>query len=153
MASWSIGSWNDARIWLVKWSAVLTGILFVFFVIAPFVALPFRGDQSKQALGIIAPVFFGYLGLATTFLFQAPPKIPASPINPLFSLIVKAPVGIFSVGLFVLILTYCLTNILAKKIGDGMGFDDFVFYLSMLLTLQSGTTGVLFAAIFGKHET
>jgi hypothetical protein len=148
-------TWDDARLWLITWSAVATGCLVLFFIVAPY--LPFtkyalNSDRVKQALGVLTPIFFGYLGLATSYLFQPAPTLPAPIINPTFSIIIKAPVVIFTVGLIVLILTYSLSNGLAREIGDGMGFDDFVFYLSVLLTLLSGTTGVLFSAIFGKKE-
>jgi len=149
----TLETWDDARIWLITWCAVTTGFFVLFFIVAPYLPYTryvFGGGRASQALSILTPIFFGYLGLTTAYLLQPQPKLPAPAMNPVFSIIIKAPVVIFSMGLAVLVITFWLSNWLARAVGDGMAPDDFTFYLSLLLTLLSGTTGVLFSAIFGK---
>jgi hypothetical protein len=61
---------NDARKWLVLASLSMTAVLFVFFIIAPAFGFPLTFGQARGLLEIILPVFLGYLGSASHFVFS-----------------------------------------------------------------------------------
>ena len=61
------------REWLVLSSLLLTGtglVFFVFFSLAPALGFPLEYRQSLRVLEIIFPVFAGYLGSTTLFVFK-----------------------------------------------------------------------------------
>ena len=58
-----------ARVWLVKASLIVTTLTFVFFIVAPAFNFPLSFGEAIRLLEIVAPVFLGYLGSATQFLF------------------------------------------------------------------------------------
>src|SRR6516164_4337019 len=61
---------NDARKWLILASLSMTACLFIFFLLAPTIGFPLTFSQARGLLEIVLPVFLGYLGSASHFVFS-----------------------------------------------------------------------------------
>jgi hypothetical protein len=61
---------DGARRWIIITSLVVTGLAFAFLVAAPPLGYPLGWDQSQRIIEILLPVFLGYLGTATHFVFH-----------------------------------------------------------------------------------
>jgi len=60
-----------ARRWLILASLIVSGLVFLFVILAPVLGYPLTWDQALRIVELIVPVFFGYLGTGTHFLFGA----------------------------------------------------------------------------------
>jgi hypothetical protein len=61
---------DEARRWIVLASLTITGAVFVFFLLAPVSGYPLEIAQAQGIFQIVLPVFLGYLGSATHFVFK-----------------------------------------------------------------------------------
>jgi hypothetical protein len=85
---------DNARKWLIVASLTITGVQMIFLIAAPSFYFPLEYPKNFNILQIVSPVFFGYLGSATHFIFMKPsPKVAV--YYPLLGLLVKGPTLIY----------------------------------------------------------
>jgi hypothetical protein len=64
---------SAARLTIVSYTLFLTGALLVFLMIAPYGGFVFDEKQKENVrlIEVVLPIFFGYLGSASHFIFNA----------------------------------------------------------------------------------
>ncbi len=146
---------NKARNWIVKSSLAITGSLFLFAFIAPVGGYPLTYAQVPRIVEIILPVFLGYLGSATHFIFRAnrSTEIVDDNTNSLLSLLVRGPLGIYSAATITLLVAFAFSNRQNAEPGEGMSVDQLAAGLSITLALLAATTSVLVSYLFKSNDS
>lgn len=142
---------DDARKWLVTASLIITGALFLFFILAPAFHYPLQFKQARSLLEVLLPVFLGYLGSAAHFLFrvEGAPQVVRSVQSPaLLTLLLKGPVVIFTIAVTAALIAFGVMNRSGQNDGGGMTIQDLSGILSLALGLLTITTSVLSAYLF-----
>jgi hypothetical protein len=146
----------EARRWIIVASLVIAGAAFSFFVIAPVLGYPLRFSQAVSILQIVFPVFLGYLGAATQFVFQkSPPPEDTIQTRPLMGLLIHGPIGLFVLIMVVVTSVFGYSNRASAGPGDGIGVDQLRTLITAALGLLAVTTNVVVAYLFsvqGKAE-
>lgn len=143
-----------ARRWLVFASLLVTGVTFVFFLVAPAVGYPLTWEQSIRVFEIVIPVFLGYLGTATHFLFHTGGEQQLVRINSsgLLSLIVRGPLIVFVVVGVAIVFAFGYANRAAATPGEGMSVDALSYSFTALMGLLAVTTNVAVSYLFALGE-
>jgi hypothetical protein len=146
---------DEARKWLLTASLVMTAGVFVFFLVAPAVGYPLTFGQARGFLEIIIPVFLGYLGSGSHFIFtnrsqRSSPKIDVS--SELAALMIRGPVIVFAVMCVCAIAVFGFSNRIEAPIGSGMSIDMLAGFLSAALGLLAVTTNVAISYLFATGE-
>ena len=147
---------ENARTWLILASLLITGGCFLFFILAPVFSYPISSDQSVRILQIIIPVFIGYLGSATYFVFnnQTSSENLTFQGNSLqVKLLIKGPVYLFCVGLVAILIVFWKGNSANASPGDGMAIDGLATWVAVLLSILTVTTNVIVAYLFSKGSS
>lgn len=147
---------DAARRWLIKASLTITGLYFVFFFTAPAMGYPLTFEQSIRILEIVLPVFLGYLGNGTYFLFKThEPNIKrtlkGSP--ELFRLLVIGPILVFAAASIAAIIAFGLSNRASAPPGSGMNVDLLAGAMSASLGLLAVTTNIIVSYLFSAGES
>jgi len=146
---------DNARKWLITSSLRITGAVFVFFVIAPAVDFPLTFPQARGLLEIVLPVFLGYLGSASHFVFSRRTRRKPIPMNrspELVSLLIRGPVIVFAVVSICAIAVFGYSNRISAKAGSGMSLDVLASLLSAALGLLAVTTNVAASYFFAAEK-
>lgn len=146
---------DSARLWLIKASLSATALAFCFFIVAPACGYPLRFDQSFKLLEIILPVFVGYLGSATQFVFSK-----HEPVGPevhgqraaFVGLLVRGPILVFSLGLVSAVVAFGITNRPGAPAGTGMSVDALSGIVTAALSLQAASTGAIVSYLFSVRN-
>ncbi|MFW6023328.1 MAG: hypothetical protein ACOC9O_01160 [Myxococcota bacterium] len=142
----------EARMWLVKASLGITAATLVFFISAPAMEYPLEYRQSFRVMQIVLPVFLGYLGSASQFLFRRSRSEGVVRSHAMLGLLVKGPILIFALALVAALVAFGYTNRRAAPIGQGMSVDELALAMSLIVGLLAATTGVLMARLFPAAE-
>lgn len=140
-----------ARTWIVMATLAITGANFLFFFTAPTLGFPLTFEQAVRLLEIVLPVFFGYLGSATHFLFRTgrPTELAqASSSSKLLGLLVRGPVIIFGLATFSAIFAFGFSNRRGAAPGEGMSVDALAAALSATLGLLAVSTNIIVSYLF-----
>ena len=139
-----------ARRLIIKWSLVVTGVTFLFLILAPAFGYPLDWDQVPRLFEVILPVFLGYLGSASHFAFRRPPAIPAVQTfrEDLGALLVKGPIVVFSVAVVALGIAFGYSNRRTASLGSGMSVDRLAGPLAAILGLLTVRTNVAVSYLF-----
>lgn len=147
---------TEARTWLITLSLAITGLIFVFFGIAPVIGYPLTYPEAIRLLEIVLPVFIGYLGSATQFVFSPSsqqPDLRTSADATQLGLLVKGPIIVWGAGSFAVIAAFGFSNRLSAAPGDTrMSLDALAGLLTAGLSLLTVTTSVAIAYLFGQME-
>jgi hypothetical protein len=148
---------DTARKWLVASSLTITGVMFVFFSIAPVLRFPLTFAQSMRVLEVIAPVFLGYLGSAASFVFRSSADEDSAVFrkstSSLVGMLIVGPIGIAFLALLAIVAAFGLTNGADAATGAGMTVDQLTVGMSAILGLLAVTTNVAVGYLFGgNHE-
>lgn len=142
----------SARIFIVVASLALTGFLLVFLMAAPFLQLPFNENEGENVhlIEIVLPVFFGYLGNASHFLFNANRGRSVPPEQrPLLAILVIGSFGIFTIFIICLFVVFALSN----GSPGAMSFDSLSRFFSFGMGLLACTISIIASYLFGtSHE-
>lgn len=142
---------NGAREYLVLSSLVITGVQSLFLVVAPAIGFPLRYPDNMHMLEIISPVFLGYLGSATHFIFSGNTMHESSKkSNDLLGYIVVGPIviyGIVTIGAFS---AFGFLNRSGSAIGSGMLPENLATALSASLGVLAVTTGIITSRLFSS---
>ena len=142
---------HKARVWLVNASLATTATVFVFFLIAPTIGYPLTFEQSIRLIEIILPVFFGYIGTATNFIFGAKYNEPADDTNnisELLGILVRGPVIVFSLACIAALTAFGISNGENASPGSGMSLDVLAGVLAAALGLLTISTSALVISLF-----
>jgi len=148
-----------ARSWIIKVSLGLTGGVFIFLVLSPFLGYPLdpgAGDLIRL-LEILFPVFLGYLGMATHFVFRSEgtAKAGAAEEPPLSSnavLLIRGPVLVWMAMIVAAFTAFGLANRAGAPAGTGMSVDLLAGLVTAALGLLAATTSVAVSYLFSGGE-
>ena len=139
-----------ARVWLVKVSLTATGLIFLFFSVAPAIGYPLAWADALRVLEIVLPTFVGYLGLATQFVMSrpAPDEERMGRDGEMLGLLVRGPLIVFVIASVGAITAFGLSNGRHAQPGTGMSVDLLAAITSIGLGLLTVTTSVVVARVF-----
>jgi len=145
---------HAARTWLIKASLGITGANFLFFATAPSLGYPLEWPESVRLLQIVFPVFAGYLGTATYFLFRSSSNVRVRRTrgsSEQLALLVRGPVIIWGLGSLGAIAAFGFSN-RSGTLNPGMEIDDLATLLTAALGLLAVSTNVVVGYLFGLEE-
>jgi hypothetical protein len=138
---------NEARKVLVVWSLIITGFQLIFLLVAPAFGFPIQYPRNISLLQIVSPVFLGYLGSATHFIFINPtPAIKAN--NEFLGILIKGPLMIYSLVVVGTMTAFWYSNRAGAPAGSGISVENLATALSLALGLLAVTTGVISSHLF-----
>ena len=142
---------DAARRSLVLGSLILTGIFFVFFLIAPIANYPLTTQQALRLLEIVIPVLGGYLGSASRFVIGQGEPVSNVRSEELLGLIVTGALVVFSFAIAAALTAFGWSNRAAAPPGSGMSVDNLALVFSLALAFLALTTGILVDGVFGRQ--
>lgn len=138
---------DSARRWLILSSLVITGGQMVFLLAAPSFGFPLIYPKNLDILQIISPVFLGYLGAASHFIFQNPtPPVPVQ--NQFLGMLVKGPIIIYALVVIAALGSFAYSNRVGAPIGSNVSLENLATALSLSLGILAVTTGVVSSYLF-----
>jgi hypothetical protein len=138
---------DTARRWLIFSSLVLTGIQAAFLLVAPYIGVPIEPQKSLSLLQIVTPVFIGYLGSASHYIFRTPP--PRVVVNNQFlGLLVRGPIFVYVVIVVAAFGAFTYSNRPGAQIGSGMSAENLSTALTIALSVLAASTGVIVSYLF-----
>jgi hypothetical protein len=145
---------NDARRWLVVSSLSITAAALMFFVSAPAFGYPLTWEQGTRIVGIIIPVFLGYLGSATHFLFQKrkPRAARISDVSEIGMILVRGPIVVFGLVCLTTLAAFGYSNRLHAPAGSGMSVDTLAWSITSVLGLLAVTTNIAVSYLFAIEQ-
>lgn len=138
---------DQARKFLIISSLSITGSQIFFLFVAPPMGYPLSYPKNLDLLQIVSPVFLGYLGSASHFIFQAPPPV-VNVQNQYLGLLLKGPVIIYIFAMIGAFSAFGYSNRVGAPIGTGMSVDNLATSITLCLSLLAVTTGVLSSYLF-----
>jgi hypothetical protein len=138
---------TGARKFLIMSSLVITGAQMVFLVIAPTVGFPLEPPKNLHAIEVITPVFLGYLGSATYFLFDRNER-SFNVRDEFLGMLVIGPIIVYSLVVVSALGAFGYSNRVGVPIGSGMSEDSLNTALSLALGVLAVTTGVISSYLF-----
>ena len=139
-----------ARRWIILSSLGFTAAFFVFFTLGPVLGYPLSYAQATRLLEIVLPVFLGYLGSATKYLFGRKRHRADGPPDQLLGYVVRGALFVFALCLVATLFAFAWGNRAAAAAGEGMSVDTLAWLLSGLLGLMAVTTGIVAENLFGR---
>lgn len=142
----------SARRWIIWASLIASGLVFLFLMLAPIFGYPLTWEQALRIMELVVPVFFGYLGTGTHFLFAS--ERPETRINTptLLGLLVKGPIILFGIMVAAGLIAFGFSNRLAAPAGEGMSVDALAAIITICLGLLAITTNVIVAHLFALEK-
>ncbi|MBV9824750.1 MAG: hypothetical protein JO001_03580 [Alphaproteobacteria bacterium] len=119
----------------------------MFLIIAPVIGFPLDYPKNLGMVRIVSPVFLGYLGSATHFIFRNQTK-RVNVSNEFLGLLVKGPLIIYALVVAASLAAFGYSNRASAEIGAGMSVDDLGTALSFALGVLAATTGVITSYLF-----
>jgi hypothetical protein len=142
---------DEARTWLIKASLIATGSQMVFLILAPTFGFPLAWPKNLDIIQIITPVFLGYLGAATHFIFIVP--TPAVTVNNQYlGVILKGAIYIYAAVVISAFVAFGWTNRVGAPIGSNVTVDNLTNALSAALGVLAVTTGIMSAYLFAVER-
>lgn len=143
------------RRWLIMASLGVTIATFAFFLLAPELGYPIYDPDHYAIIRLVVPVFMGYLGLATQYVFgdREPSNTRVSKERmKLIRLMVRGPIYAFVVIMVVVIVAFGLSNRPGIASGDGMKPTELASIVTALLALLAATTNAAAAYLFKTEK-
>ena len=120
----------------------------VFLVVAPAIDYPLIYPKNLDILQIVSPVFLGYLGSASHFIFR-PATEPIPVQNQFLGLLVKGPILIYLLVVVAAFGAFGYANRASVTPQQGgMSADNLATALSLALGVLAVTTGVITSYLF-----
>ena len=145
---------NDARQFLVISSLSITTAALMFFISAPAFGYPLTWEQGTRLVEIIIPVFLGYLGSATHFLFQKRKRRTSrlSDISHIGPVLIGGPIIVFGLVCITTLATFGYSNRIDAPAGSGMSVDTLAWSITSVLGLLAITTNVAVSYLFAIEQ-
>lgn len=142
---------DEARKWLIISSLSITGMQIAFLIIAPSIGFPLSYPKNLELLQIVSPVFLGYLGAASHFIFRNP--VSDTPIyNQLLGIMVKGPIFIYLLAIVAAFSAFAYSNRSAAVIGTGMSVENLSTAISASLGVLAVSTSVIISYLFSVES-
>jgi hypothetical protein len=141
---------------LIIWTSLgSTAAVFVFFVVGPPLGFPLGWDQVQRVIEIVLPVFLGYLGTATHFLFKksdpdSDPELGEK--APLLGLLIRGPLLVFGLAFTAILFAFGYSNRANAKPDSGMSVDQLAWALTAALGILTASTGVAVSYLFSLGD-
>jgi hypothetical protein len=130
-------------------------LLLLFYILSPVLGYPLEYDQAIRLIQINVPVFLGYIGSATQFLFTgdtARATLIDPRLAPLLKLLVPGPLVVFAIVNVAVLFAFGWTNRAAAPAGVGMTVDTLSIFLTTALGILTVSTGVIVSYLFSTAE-
>jgi hypothetical protein len=140
-----------AQIFIVVSSLALTGTLLLFYILSPSLGYPLEFDQAIRLTQINTPIFLGFLGSATQFLFtgdRTRARLIDEQLEPLLKILVVGPIAVFAVATIACLFAFGVSNGKSAAPGQGMSIDSLSVLLTAILGLLAVTTSVIVSYLF-----
>jgi hypothetical protein len=138
---------DRARKWLILASLLITGVQLIFYFVAPAISFPLEYPKNIDLVQIVTPVFLGYLGTATHFIFITPP--PQVQVNREYlGYLVKGPLLIYCGAVIAVNAAFAYSNRTGAILGQGMSVDTLRTSLSISLGVLAASTGIIVSHLF-----
>ena len=146
---------DSTRKWLMLASLCSTGALLLFFICAPYFGYPLEHPQNMRLLYLTIPVFSGYLGSMTAFVFGGNKRRlnRTSPGFPFLGMMVKGPIVLFSVTVLGSLLAFGYANRQSAPPGSGMSADALFSGVAFCLGILTATTSSAVAYLFQSESS
>lgn len=141
-----------ARKWLILSSLVITGLQIIFLIVAPVFGFPLVWPRNLDVLQIVSPVFLGYLGSATNFIFQKP-KHEVTVQSDLLGYVVVGPILIYVIVVTGALAAFGYSHRVGAPMGSGMPVDNLTTTLSLALGVLAATTGIISSYLFAAPKS
>lgn len=148
---------QSARVSIVIYSLGITGTLIVFLILAQPLGMrfDFGQEQNMRLIDIVLPTFFGYLGAASNFIFNASGGRQVDDENvTMLKLLVHGPFIIFVLAVAALFFAHYVSHrplATSEPRIDVMDFGTLSRYLSVCLALLAATVSVISGYLFGSQ--
>jgi hypothetical protein len=143
-----------ARMFIVLASLILAGFAVVFFLLAPYAGYPLKPFQTPRLLEIVIPVFLGYVGTATQFVFRhghaADSQERIADGSPIGTVLVVGPVVLFVIAEAAVVLAFGISNGKTASPGSGMNIDQLATNMTMALGLMTVATNTAVSFLFPR---
>jgi hypothetical protein len=138
---------SSARKFLILSSLVILGAQMIFLTVAPSIGFPLQYPKNLHLIDIVSPVFLGYLGSASHFIFQQPaPDVPVQ--SEFLGILVRGPIIVYTLVVISALSAFSYSNRVGAEIGSGMSEDALSTALSLALGVLAVTTGVITSYLF-----
>lgn len=143
---------NAARRLLIYSSLFISGALFVFFMMAPPLGFPLTYEQAMRVLEIVLPVFLGYIGSASAYLFSAEQVVGIvhEDRRQFLAPLLIGPVAIFLLVVVTILVSFGLSNRTSAPAGEGMSVDLLAGSISAALGFLAVSTNLIAGRLFAK---
>jgi hypothetical protein len=147
---------EEARSWLLKATMILTTALFLFLVVAPGFGFPleYQHGEVMRIVQILFPVFLGYLGAGTHFVFKylhrQEPRESAT-TRPLFAVLVKWPIRLWVVMCGAVLGMFWYTNTAGAMHGTAWDLDLLAMWLTAAMCFLNATTNTVVSYLFAME--
>ena len=143
---------NVARRLLIYSSLFISGALFVFFIMAPPLGFPLTYEQAIRVLEIVLPVFLGYIGSASAYLFSADQAVGIvhEDRRQFLAPLLVGPVAIFLLVVVTILVSFGISNRSAAPAGEGMSVDMLAGAISAALGFLAVSTNLIAGRLFSK---
>lgn len=142
---------DEARKWIILSSLIITGGQLVFLLVAPAINFPLTYPKNLDLLQIVSPVFLGYLGAASHFIFRKSSSIH-SVQNQYLGYLVKGPIIIYCAAITAAFSAFAYSNRNLAEIGTGMSVDNLGTAISISLGILAVTTSVITSYLFSAED-
>lgn len=139
---------EQARLWLVKASLILTASLICFFLAAPMLGYPLEFSQSLRLAEIVVPPFLAYIGSAAQFVVRRRVPHKDEELSALHDLIVRGPVLLVAFLIAGTMLAFAWSNSARAEGVGGLSLDALSLILCFLIGVLAATTNVVAAYLF-----
>jgi hypothetical protein len=139
---------SGARLVIVFFSLAITGILLCLFVLSPLLGIPFNPGRNEhfRLVEIVLPVFLGYLGNASHFIFRSHRMVEPQVLDErILAMLVYGPFIIYIFFNTSLFLSFYLCN---QPDGSGMPIDELTRWFSIALGVLTGTISIINSYVF-----
>ena len=144
-----------ARMAVILYSLGISGLLIVVLILAQPLGLRFDygAQQNLQLIDIVLPTFFGYLGAASHFLFNANRGREIDAQNAaMLKVLIHGPFVVFIAAVISLFIAH-QTSLVPRDVilprVEPMEFTSFSRYLAVCLALLTATVGIISSYLFG----
>lgn len=145
---------NQARGQLILYSILCTGIVFIFFTIAPVIGFYSLSGVEWRIPQMVIPVFVGYIASASHFMFNSgPDAILGESANKLLRMILYGGFGLFFACSIAIITAYYLSNIPSAASNTGHSIDWLANGFTIILSMLSASTSIISSYIFSAKPS
>jgi hypothetical protein len=142
---------TEARSFIVKTSLIGTASIFLFIIVGKPLGYPIGWSQVQRVIEIVLPVFLGYLGSASLFIFSRRAnraEVSFGAHEALAGQLIKGSVFVFALVLSGILFAFGYSNRAGAAQDDGMDIDQFAWALTAVLGILNVSTNAAVSFLF-----